>query len=96
MELHELLKSNREQILRIAANHGAMNVRVFGSVARNEAGPESDIDLLVQMERGRGLLDLVGLWQDLEELLQTKVDVLTEGGISPYLEPQILAEAISL
>jgi len=60
------LRSRREEILGCAAEHGASNVRVFGSMARGESEDASDIDLLVQMEPGRNLLDLVGLWQDLE------------------------------
>lgn len=88
--------AKREEILRLAALHGARNVRIFGSVARGEAGPESDVDFLVDMPKGRSLLDLVGLWQDLEELLQRKVDVVVDGGLSPYLKDRILAEAVPL
>jgi predicted nucleotidyltransferase len=69
------------------------NVRVFGSVARGEATDESDIDLLVDAESGRSLLDVIGLWLDLQELLGRKVDLLTEGGINPHLREKILAEA---
>ncbi len=87
------LKTRRKAILRIAAGHGARDVRLFGSVAREEAGPRSDVDFLVRMEKGRGLLDLVGLWQDLEEFLGCKVDVLTDGGVSPYLRERIYHEA---
>lgn len=90
------LHSKRTQILQIAARHGARKVRVFGSVARGEAQPESDIDFLVDMETGRSLLDLIELGQALEELLQRKVDVLTDGGLSPYLTQRIHAEAVSL
>ncbi len=75
---------------------GLHNVRLFGSVARGDAGPESDIDFLVQMERGRSLLDLIELSQELEALLQRKVDILTDGGLSPYLEQRIHAEAVPL
>jgi len=57
----------------------------FGSTARGEAGPASDVDLLVEMEQGRTLLDLVGFWQDVEELLGCRVDVITDGGISPQV-----------
>ncbi|MGH7480320.1 MAG: nucleotidyltransferase family protein [Candidatus Methylomirabilales bacterium] len=96
MTVAELRKTRRDEILRIAAKHGARNVRVFGSAARGEAGPASDIDFLVEMEEGRSLLDLVGFWQDLEALLGRKVDVLTDGGISPYLRDRIYAEAIPL
>ena len=91
-----LLRSRRNRILQLAAQHGARNVRVFGSVARGDARPESDIDFLVDMEGGRSLLDLIELGQDLEELLQHKVDVLTDEGLSPYLEQRIHAEAVPL
>ena len=60
-----LLEQNREAILRLAEDHSARNVRVFGSIAKRQAGPDSDVDLLVEMEPGRNLLDFVGLWQDL-------------------------------
>ena len=88
-----LLVKNRDRILEIAAQYGARNVRVFGSIARGDAHPDSDIDLLVDLQPGRSLLDHVALWQDLEELLGRKVDVLVDGGISPYLKEQIRAEA---
>jgi uncharacterized protein len=87
------LKSNREAILRLAAAHGARKVRVFGSAARGTATPASDIDLLVDMEPGRSQLDLVALWQDLEDLLARKVDLVTDGGLSPYLREEIEAGA---
>jgi len=86
----------RARILEIAAAHGARNVRLFGSVARGESNEASDIDILVDMEPGRTYLNLVGLWLDLEELLGCKVDVLTDGGLSPYLRDRILAEAVPL
>ena len=88
-----LLVKNRDRILEIAAQYGARNVRVFGSIARGDADADSDIDLLVDLQPGRSLLDHVALWQDLEELLGRKVDVLVDGGISPYLGEQIRAEA---
>jgi predicted nucleotidyltransferase len=77
----ELLLTKRDDILRIAARYGAYNVRIFGSVARGEADSESDIDLLVNMEPGRSLLDLCGFLIDLEEMLGCKVDVVTEKGL---------------
>ena len=92
----ELLAQKRESILRLADLHGARNVRVFGSVARGDASEESDVDFLVDMEEGRTLLDLVGFWQDLQDLLGRQVDVISEGGISPYLRGRILAEAVPL
>ena len=90
------LRSRREEILGCAAEHGASNVRVFGSMARGESEDTSDVDLLVQMEPGRNLLDLVGLWQDLEDLLGIHVDVLSEGGVSPHLRERIYADAVAL
>ena len=90
------LNKYRDAILRIAADHGARNVRVFGSAARGTSSETSDIDLLVAMEPGRTLLDLVALNQDLEDALGRSVDVVTEGGLSPYLRDRILAEAIAL
>jgi predicted nucleotidyltransferase len=90
------LFDNREKVLRIAAVHGARDVRIFGSVARGDEQPGSDIDILVQMEEGRNLLDLVALWQDLTALLGRKVDVLSDGGLSPYLRDRICSEAVSL
>ncbi|HYP19755.1 MAG TPA: nucleotidyltransferase domain-containing protein, partial [Chloroflexia bacterium] len=65
MGINELLEAKREEILEIAARHGAHNVRIFGSVARGEATPESDLDFLVELEPGRSLLDHVALLQDL-------------------------------
>ena len=83
----------RQEILHIAERHGAHNIRVFGSVARGEDQPESDLDLLVDMASGRSLLDLVGLGQDLEELLDRKVDVVTDASLHPALSERIRAEA---
>ena len=96
MELKVKLQDKRQEILALAAKHGAYNVRLFGSVARGEATETSDLDFLVSMEKGRSFLDLIGLWQDLEELFGGKVDVITDDGISPYLKDRIYAEAIPL
>jgi predicted nucleotidyltransferase len=90
------LRDRREEILRYAAEHGAHNVRVFGSIVRGDSDPTSDVDLLVEMEPGRSLVDLVGLWQDLEDLLGLQVDVLSDGGVSPHLREHIYAEAVPL
>lgn len=93
---HDVLKAKRDEILRIAARHGARNVRVFGSVARGEQRPDSDVDFLVEMERGRSLLDLVELSDELEAALEHSVDVVTDGGVSPFLKDRIYAEAVAL
>lgn len=85
----------RGDISRIAAEHGAHNVRVFGSAGRGEPNAH-DLDLLVEMEEDRNLLDLIALSQALEDALGIEVDVLTEGGLSPYLRDRILAEAVAL
>jgi uncharacterized protein len=86
----------RAEIVAAAATHGATNVRVFGSAARNERRKGSDLDLLVRMEEGRSLFDLIALSQELEDRLGVPVDVLSEGGLSPYLRDRILSEAVPL
>ncbi len=93
MELDNTLKSRREEIMKIAAKHGACNVRIFGSLARGEAGENSDIDFLVELEPGRSLLDLSKLVVELEDLLNRKVDVVTEQGLYWLLRRRILKEA---
>ena len=72
----ETLRARRREILRVAERRGARNVRVFGSVARGEAGAESDVDFLVDMDPGRTVLDLSELILDLQEMLRRKVDVV--------------------
>jgi uncharacterized protein len=96
MTIDQLLEEKRADILRIAAKHGARNVRVFGSVARGEADAESDLDLLVDMESGRSLFDHAALWLELEELLGQKVDVVSERGIKPRIRERVLREATPL
>ena len=96
MTLNKILDKNREKILRIAASYGARDLRVFGSVSRGEANLKSDIDILITLETGRSLLDIVALKQDLEDLLGCKVDVVTEDAVSPYIRDQILRDAVSL
>ena len=90
------LRKRRDEILRIAAEHGAGNVRVFGSAARGGAGPESDVDFLVDMEAGRSLLDLGGLLMDLQDLLGCEVDVVEPEGIHWYIKDRVLEEAVEL
>src|SRR5258708_22682576 len=96
MTIYELLRARRREILRIAERHGARNVRIFGSVARREARPDSDVDLLVDVEPGRSLLDLGGFLVDTEKLLDRKVDVVTEPGLRPRIRQRVLDEAIPL
>ena len=96
MNPRDLLREKRERILQIAAKHGAQNVRLFGSAARGEADERSDIDLLVDFEPGRSLLDHVGLVLDLQEFLGRKVDVVTERGLYWLLRRRILKEARAL
>ncbi|HEX6755183.1 MAG TPA: nucleotidyltransferase family protein [Mycobacteriales bacterium] len=92
----EQLRRRRTDVLRVAAARGASNVRVFGSVARGDAGPDSDVDLLVDLEPGRSLLDLGGLLMDLQGLLGTEVDVVTPAGLKPRNAERILAESVPL
>ena len=87
------LKKHRTEILKIAARHGASNIRVFGSVARGDADDRSDIDFLVDLEDGRSLFDLGGLLVDLEKLLGCPVDVVTENGLRPRIRERVLHEA---
>ncbi len=93
----ELLRTERRaEVLRLAERHGARNVRVFGSVARGQAAEGSDLDLLVEWEPGRSLLDHVALVQDLEDALAVKVHVGTERALHWYVRDRILREAIPL
>jgi hypothetical protein len=96
MDLRDVLTRKRGEIEKIAAIHGARNIRVFGSVARGEADEKSDIDFLVEMEPGRSLFDLGGLLMDLQEVLGCDVDVVTERGLNPRIRDRVLREAVSL
>jgi predicted nucleotidyltransferase len=92
----EALRQRRSDILRIAQAHGARNVRVFGSVARGEEGPDSDLDLLVDLEPRRNLLDLGHLVMDLQDLLGRRVDVVEPEGLHWYIRDKVLKEAVAL
>ena len=96
LTLDTLRGGRREDILRLAGRRGARNLRVFGSVARGEANATSDLDLLVDWEPGRSLLDHAGLVQDLQELLGMKVHVGTEKSLHWYVRDRILREATPL
>jgi len=95
MDIHSL-RERREEILQIAAKHGARKVRIFGSVARGEADAASDLDLLVEMEPGRSLLDLGGISMELQDLLGCHVDVVTEKGLRERIRDRVLREAVAL
>ena len=96
MSIESLLKAKRDEIIRIAAKHGGRNLRVFGSVARGEADDLSDLDLLVELEPGRSLLDHAALRRELEEILGCRVDVVSDRGIKPRIRDRVLREAIPL
>src|SRR5919109_2387015 len=92
MMLEQLLHEKRDDIKRIAARHGAYNIRVFGSVARGEAGPESDIDLLIDVGPTTSSWFPAGLILDLKDLLGRPVDVITEKALKPELRDHVLRE----
>ena len=94
--LARLVRKHRRGILALASKHGVARVRLFGSAARGEDDAASDVDLLMQMEPGRSLLDHIAFKQDVEELLGVKVDAVSEGGISPYIREAVLREAVAV
>jgi hypothetical protein len=96
MQKARLVKQQREAILRLAARHGARNLRLFGSAARGEDGPHSDIDFLVEMEPRHSSFFPGGLIADLEELLSSRVDVVTPAGLNERIRERVLREAIPL
>ena len=96
MGIEEILAAYREEILQIAAKYGAYNVRVFGSVARGEASPDSDVDFLVELEPQRTLLDQIALMQSWEKLLGRKVDVTEPETLHELIREQVLQEAVIL
>ncbi len=96
MGIDVLVRDKRTDILRIAEANGATRVRIFGSFARGTAGQDSDLDLLIDLQPGRHLLDLVAMKQDLEDRLGRRVHVVTEAAISPYIRDEILRDATPL
>jgi uncharacterized protein len=86
----------KDAIRKIAEAHGAKNTRLFGSFARRAATETSDVDILVELEAGRTLLDLVAIKQDLEDLLGRPVHVVTTSSLSPYFQEDVLKEAVAL
>lgn len=96
MEVAQTLKEKRDDILRIASKHGACNVRVFGSAARGEAGPDSDVDFLVDVMPVHSPWFPGGLLVELEQLLGRKVDIVEPDGLHWYIRDQVLSEAVPL
>lgn len=94
--LYDVLQEKRDQILKIAYEHGVQSVRIFGSAARLEDGPASDLDLLIDFEQGRSLFDLIRFKQAVEELLHIRVDVVTEKSIHWSIKEKILDPTIQL
>lgn len=94
--MNPILHQHRTGVLRLAAEHGATDVRVFGSAARGEADEASDIDFLVRMSPGRSLFDLGALLMDLQDLLGRRVDVVTERGLRPRMRERVLRDAIPI
>lgn len=93
MNASQLVQSKRLEIMQIAARNGAINIRVFGSAARDETRPDSDIDFLVNLEANRSLLDLARMLRELQALLKCPVDVVTEAGLRPRIRSRVLKEA---
>jgi len=94
--MDDLIEKYRRQIVQIASNHGAKSVLLFGSFALGKATARSDIDLLVEMESSRSLLDIIAIKNGVEEITGRKVDVVTRKALSPYIADQILRSAQQL
>ena len=92
----DVLRNRRDEILDLAGRHGATNVRVFGSAARGDSDDRSDIDLLVEMQPGRSLLDMGGLLMDLQRLLGRRIDIVTEIRLRARIRERVLREAVPL
>ena len=92
----KLLRQHRNTIYELAQKHGAQSVSVFGSLARGDDNSNSDIDLLIELDPKRSLLDVISMKYAIEDLTGRKVDIVTRKGISPYLVEQILEEAVPL
>lgn len=92
----ETLRQRREEILAIAARYGVRTIRVFGSIARGDAGPGSDVDFVVEFEPGRSLLDHGGLIMDLQDALGCKVDVVSHRGLRDRMRARVEAESVAI
>jgi len=91
-----LVKKKHAQILALAKKHGVLNIRLFGSVAKNEDKKSSDVDFLVEMTKGSTLFDIIALKQDMEDMLGVKVDIVTVASLSPYIREDVLKEVVNL
>lgn len=96
MGVRQLIDDKRDEILSIAAKHGACNIRLFGSVARGEDKPDSDVDLLIDTGPNTSSWFPAGLILDLQEVLGRRVEIVTERGLNPYLRDHVLREAVPL
>lgn len=94
--MHPLIETHRQQLVELARRRGIFNVRVFGSMARNDASGDSDVDLLVNLPLGSSALALGGLLMDAQELLGRRVDVVTEPALHPSLRQRVLATCVAL
>jgi predicted nucleotidyltransferase len=96
MTIGDTIRERRDAIVLIAAKHGASQVRLIGSVARGEAGPDSDVDLLVTWREGTSLLDHAALILELERLLGRKVDIASDGWVKPSIRESVYRDAVAL
>jgi predicted nucleotidyltransferase len=91
-----LPKADAQRLREISRRHGIDRVRVFGSTARGEAGPQSDLDLLIALGPGRGFRDLMDFCEEVETALGRRVDVVVEDGLNPLIKERVLKEAVAL
>jgi predicted nucleotidyltransferase len=96
MIIKQLVHEKRDEVQRVAAKHGATNVRLFGSVARGEAREDSDVDFLVDAGPVTSSWFPAGLVLELEAILGCKVEIVTERGLSPFIKDRVLQEALPL
>ncbi len=96
MNRDDIFKNKRDEILGIARRYGAKRVKLFGSILRDEIKEKNDVDFLVEMKKGRTLLDIISIKQDLEDLLGCSVDIVTDSALSPYIRDEVLGQAVNL
>ena len=96
MDIKQEIQQKRDEICAIAAKHGAYNIRIFGSVARGQADPDSDIDFLIDAGPATSSWFPAGLILDLQEILGRRVEVVTEKALSPFIRDYVIREAIPL